>query len=131
MAATENLGSALDRLVRPLGDYRFGHVIDGVREPDDGSPTHVVIDPSSAQPIAEVPLGTAAEVDRAVAAARRALPGWRHKTPADRSAALLAMAQVVDDNAELFAEMESLNVGKPRWVSEGEIGAAANTLRFM
>jgi aminobutyraldehyde dehydrogenase len=27
--------------------------------------------------------------------------------------------------------MESLNVGKPRWVSEGEIGAAANTLRFM
>lgn len=121
----------LDQLVGPEGDYRFGHVIDGVREavPDAGEQS--VVNPSSAETIAEVPLGSAADADRAVAAARRALPGWRHTTPADRAGALLALAQLIDDNAQLFADLESLNVGKPSWVATGEIGAASDTLRFM
>lgn len=120
-----------DELVDFLaGGYKFGHVIDGELELG-GSERLTLVNPSNGQRLADVPLGSSGEVDRAVAAARRALPGWRRRTPAQRSEVLLALAALIEERKALFAQLESLNVGKPTVTSYGEIGAAINTLRFM
>ncbi|MBS1893911.1 MAG: aminobutyraldehyde dehydrogenase [Actinobacteria bacterium] len=105
-------------------------MIDGKLEPGS-SETWPVVNPADGQPIVEVPLGTAADVDRAVAAARAALPAWRKRTPGERAAVLVALADILDANAETLSQLESLNVGKPLAVSREEIPVASDTLRFM
>ena len=117
-------------LVDLLDGYKFGHVIDGVVELG-GEPRYALINPCTAEVFAQVPLGSSVEVDRAVAAARRALPAWRRLTPARRADCLLALAALIDDKRPLFAQLESMNVGKPTVTSYAEIAGAAGTLRFM
>ncbi|MFI5953830.1 aldehyde dehydrogenase family protein [Cryptosporangium sp. NPDC051539] len=119
-----------DEVVDFLAGRKFGHVIDGEVEPG-GEARLPLVDPSTGEVFAEVPLGSSDEVDRAVAAARRALSGWRRRTPAQRADALLALATLIDDRRDLFAQLESLNVGKPTVTSYPEIAGAADTLRFM
>lgn len=119
-----------DELVGLLADYEFGHVIDGNVE-HGGASRYTLINPGNGKAFAEIPLGSSDEVDRAVAAARRALPQWRRRTPGDRAGALLALAALIDDKHALFAQLESMNVGKPTAISYAEIAGAANTLRFM
>jgi aminobutyraldehyde dehydrogenase len=118
-------------LTKLLGNGHFGHVIDGQVEWDPGASPYQVINPSMAERIVDIPLGTAEHVDRAVAAARRALPDWRRRTPADRAAKLQALAAILEENAELFAQLESLNVGKPLAVSRPEIAGASDVFQFM
>ena len=92
--------------------------------------TMEVLNPATGEVIAEVPAGTAEDVDRAVAAAETAWGEWRHKTPKDRMELLLKLADVIDDNAEELARLESKNVGKPWWVAVDEPGIMADNLRF-
>ena len=56
---------------------------------------------------------TAEEVDDVVEPAKQALPEWLDATPGERAALLLALADVIDENAEELAQIESRNVGKP------------------
>src|SRR5687768_7738634 len=86
--------------------------------------------PATGEVIAEVPRGTAADVEKAVDAAREAWDAWRGKTPKDRMELLLKLADVIDDNAEEIARLESLNVGKPWWVAVDEPGVMSDNLRF-
>src|SRR5688572_14421317 len=92
--------------------------------------TMEVVNPSTGEPIAEVPKGTQADVDRAVDAARKALPDWLDKTPKDRMQLLLKLADVMDDNAEELWRLESLNVGKPAAIAVDEIPFSVDNLRF-
>src|ERR671937_1702038 len=75
--------------------------------------TMEVLNPATGETIAEVPRGTAEDVDRAVQAAKKALPEWLETTPAERSELLLKLADVIDEHAEELAGIESRNVGKP------------------
>jgi 1-pyrroline dehydrogenase len=98
---------------------------------DSGSgETMEVINPASGETIAEVPRSNAEDVDRAVAAAKKALPEWLEATPKERSELLLKLADVLEDNAEELAQLESLNVGKPLMASRDEMPFAADNLRF-
>jgi betaine-aldehyde dehydrogenase/aminobutyraldehyde dehydrogenase len=92
--------------------------------------TMEVLNPATGEVIAEVPRGGVEDVDRAVAAAERAWESWRWKTPKDRMELLLKLADVIDDNAEELARLESLNVGKPWWVAVDEPGIMSDNLRF-
>jgi acyl-CoA reductase-like NAD-dependent aldehyde dehydrogenase len=92
--------------------------------------TMEVLNPATGEVIAEVPRGTAEDVDRAVEAARKAWGEWQGKTPKHRMELLLKLADVVDENAEELARLESLNVGKPWWVAVDEPGAMSDCLRF-
>ncbi len=92
--------------------------------------TMEVISPATGEIIAEVPRGTAADVDLAVAAAKSAWAEWQDKTPKDRMELLLSLADVIDENAEELARLESLNVGKPWWVAKDEPPAMSDCLRF-
>ena len=89
-----------------------------------------VINPATAETIDSVPNMTADEVDEAVEAAKQALPEWLDATPGERSALLLKLADVIDDNAEELAQIESRNVGKPLMVSRDEMPFSADNLRF-
>ena len=92
--------------------------------------TMEVLNPATGEVIAEVPRGTAEDVDRAVAAAQKAWEDWQGKTPKDRMELLLKLADVIDENAEELARLESLNVGKPWWVAVDEPGVMSDNLRF-
>ena len=67
--------------------------IDGAWVPSDGSETIDVINPSTEQVIAAVPAGTAADVDRAVAAARAAFETWGFTSKEERGKYLQAIAE--------------------------------------
>src|SRR5438874_10826501 len=92
--------------------------------------TMEVVNPATGETIAEVPRCGAEDVDRAVEAAKKALPEWLDKTPKDRSELLHKLADVLEENAEELAQLESLNVGKPLMASRDEMPFSADNLRF-
>ena len=92
--------------------------------------TMEVLNPSTGETIAEVPRGTQADVDRAVEAAKKALPDWLEKVPKDRMELLLKLADLIDENADELARLESLNVGKPMSIAADEMPFSADNLRF-
>jgi 1-pyrroline dehydrogenase len=92
--------------------------------------TMEVINPATGDVIAEVPRCNAADVDSAVEAAKQALPEWLDKTPKERSELLHKLADVLEDNAEELAQLESVNVGKPLMASRDEMPFSTDNLRF-
>ena len=92
--------------------------------------TMEVLNPATGETIAEVPRGTQADVDRAVQAAKKALPEWLETTPGERAETLLKLADLIDDNAEELAQLESLNTGKPISVSREEPAVMSDNIRF-
>ena len=92
--------------------------------------TMEVLNPATGETIAEVPRGTQADVDRAVQAAKDALPEWLETTPGERSEALLKLADAIEENADELAQLESQNVGKPLGAAKDEMPVSADNIRF-
>jgi len=92
--------------------------------------TAEIINPSTGDTIGEVPNGTQADVDRAVDAAKAALPEWLETTPGERAGMLLELADALDANTEELAQLESQNVGKPVPAARDEIPVASDNIRF-
>ncbi|HXQ58629.1 MAG TPA: aminobutyraldehyde dehydrogenase [Acidimicrobiales bacterium] len=110
-------------------DVTLGNFIGGAFHPA-GDEAHAVIDPATAAILAEVPGSSPADVDAAVAAAAGAFEAWSATTPAERSAAILAIAEIIEDNADALSALESANVGKPIAAMPEEISFAVDNLRF-
>jgi aminobutyraldehyde dehydrogenase len=90
-----------------------------------------ILDPRTGALILEVAEASTAQVDRAVAAARKAFTTWSRTTPAERSAVLLRIADRVEAEAEGFAALEALNCGKPiNAARNDEIPAIVDCYRF-
>ena len=91
-----------------------------------------VIDPSTTEVIAKAPDGSAADVDRAVAAARAAFDAgpWKDTTAQDRGRVLFKLAQIVRDRADELAELETRNSGKPIVESEFDIADVATCFEY-
>jgi 1-pyrroline dehydrogenase len=97
-----------------------------------GGEVQEVTNPATGEPIATVPKGSAEDVDRAVAAARKAYDDvWLDSTPRERSEALLKVADAIEAHGDELARIESDNVGKPlaTTISE-EIPPIADCFRF-
>src|SRR5919202_742695 len=93
--------------------------------------TMEVLNPATGETIAEVPSSTEKDVGRAVEAAKKALPEWLETTPAERQELLLKLADLIDENAEELAKLESTNVGKPLSYARDEMPVCSdNILRF-
>jgi acyl-CoA reductase-like NAD-dependent aldehyde dehydrogenase len=91
-------------------------LIDGQWEAAADGRTFMTLDPASGQTLAEVPHAGAADVQRAVAAARRAFDPsapWRRMSAAARGQAIAALAEAVERHADELAQIESLDNGKP------------------
>lgn len=93
-------------------------LVDGKRRAGSGEPFDV-LDPATGEVVARGALATAADVDRAVAAAKAALPAWAGATPGERSAALGRLASVLDGLADTLAQVETAQTGKPIRLSTG------------
>jgi aminobutyraldehyde dehydrogenase len=90
-----------------------------------------IVNPATGKPVATVPEASAAQVDTAVAAARSAFKSWSQTTPQERSLLLLKLADRIEQDAAAFAELESLNCGKPRArVLNDELPAIVDCFRF-
>ena len=108
----------------------LSNFIDGERVASTGE-TEPVLNPATGEELARAPISTAEDVDRAVLAARRAFGAWSNTTPAQRSQALLALADVIEEHGEEFARLEALNAGKPIEAVKGdEIPVMVDNLRF-
>jgi betaine-aldehyde dehydrogenase len=104
--------------------------IDGEPVASDGE-AEPVLNPATGEEIARAPRSTAEDVDRAVQAARRAFGGWSNTTPAQRSEALLAIANVLEEHGDEIARLEALNAGKPiEAVKNDEVPVMVDNLRF-
>jgi aminobutyraldehyde dehydrogenase len=96
-----------------------------------GGEAVAVTNPATGGAIIDIAEATTAQVDAAVAAARRAFETWSQTTPAERSLLLLRLAQRIDDDAAELARLESLNCGKPLARAAGdELPAVADVFRF-
>jgi betaine-aldehyde dehydrogenase len=101
-------------------------------EPLEGG-SEEVLNPATGEAFATAPLSGAADVDRAVAAARRAFEArtWSKIPPAERAAALLALADLCEQHAEEIADLEAMDAGKPRHaVLADEVPIMADEFRF-
>ena len=110
----------------------YTHYING--EFVDGSSGAMldVIDPSTDTVIARATDGTAADVDRAVQAARAAFDegAWKETTAQDRGRILFKLAQIVRDRLTELAELETRNTGKPIVEAEFDIGDVATCFEY-
>jgi betaine-aldehyde dehydrogenase len=104
--------------------------IDGAPVTTAGAP-HTVINPATGDRVAELALATPADVDMAVASARAAQPGWSSATPAERSAVLFKLAEVVEAHAEEIIAEEVSQTGKPvRLATEFDVPGSIDNIAF-
>jgi aldehyde dehydrogenase (NAD+) len=90
------------------GLFIDGEFVDGTGEP------FKTVNPATEEVLTEISSGSAADVDRAVAAARRAFTRvWGPMRPADRGKYLFRIARLLQERAREFAVLESLDNGKP------------------
>ena len=108
----------------------LSNFIAGAQVASEGE-TEAVLNPATGEELARAHNSTPADVDRAARAARAAFDGWSQTTPAQRAAALLALADTIEEHGEELARLEALNAGKPlAAVTNDEIPAMADNLRF-
>jgi len=113
------------------GGVRVGSVIGGRADIPAGAAQLPVFEPATGQVIAELAVADAADVDAAVDAARRAFPGWRMRSVAERQTLLRAIAARIEAAADQLAALESANTGLLlRQLSGRHVPRAAYNFRF-
>jgi aldehyde dehydrogenase (NAD+) len=89
----------------------YGLFIDG--EFAEGKDTFKTVNPASEEVLSEVALGGPEDVDRAVAAARRAFGSWSALPGSERAKFLFRIARIIQERSRELAVLESLDNGKP------------------
>ncbi len=107
-------------------------LIGGQRVEAASGQTFETLDPATGSTIVAVPAGAAADIDAAVAAARTAFPEYARLAPGVRQRLLLALATLVEREAETFAQLEALDNGKAVGMARAvDVNAAIEYLRYM
>ncbi|MBB4631448.1 aldehyde dehydrogenase family protein [Sphingosinicella soli] len=116
--------AALSVPVRPFIDGRF---VDSAADAHFES-----INPATNGAVCTLSVGADDDVDRAVAAARRAFEDgrWAKSTPLQRKAVLLRIAELIEANADDLALMDSLEMGKAISAARAEIAFASGFFRY-
>ncbi|MHB1559995.1 MAG: aldehyde dehydrogenase family protein [Isosphaeraceae bacterium] len=128
--ATKSRKSAGDGAVKT---FQTKMLIDGKWVDSASGKTFATINPATEEIIAQVAEGDAADVDRAVQAARRAFDSgpWRKADARDRGRMLNKLADLIEANIDELAELETLDNGKP--ISEsrnGDLPLVVDCLRY-
>ncbi|MFT4503452.1 aldehyde dehydrogenase family protein [Caballeronia sp. 15711] len=110
---------------------RYELLIGGEAVAPGGGAYSSIIDPSTETQIASVAQGTAADVDRAVQAARAALKPWNAIRASERGRILMRFAELMRTHQDEIAAVESLDAGKPiSGVRRQDVPAAIDTLAY-
>lgn len=122
----------MSRADLPLIPAAPGHFIAGEYRAAAGRAAFPDVNPATDEPLCDVPLGDARDIDLAVDASEQALKGpWGKTSAGERAAVLRRLANLIDKNREALARLETLDTGKP--LSEtrtGDIARAAHNFRF-
>jgi phenylacetaldehyde dehydrogenase len=126
--APDSIPQALEQLLG--GPHHL--LIDGERVPASSGREFETVDPATGRVIATVAEADAEDVDRAVAAARRALEGpWSRLLPAEREAILMRFADLVEAHGQELALLDSIDSGKPfRQIEAVDVPLAVGQLRY-
>ena len=132
-----NIAIAKQKLGKPAAAFvakKHRLLIDGKWVEAQSGKTFEVEDPATQAVIAHVPSGDQADIDLAVAAARRAFESgpWSRISPGDRSRLVWRLADLLEQHADEFAELEALDNGKPVTnARKDDVGGAINMFRYM
>src|SRR5271169_5909705 len=93
--------------------YETGHFIDGEFVDSAARGRFTVVNPATGQPLCEASAGTGADIDSAVAAAKRSVAArvWSRKAPRDRMAVMAAYSRLILENTERFSLLDTLCMG--------------------
>jgi aminobutyraldehyde dehydrogenase len=90
-----------------------------------------IVNPSTGELICTVAEASLEQIEQAVSSASTAFKTWKKTTPRDRASMLLKLADAIESQATTFAQLESLNCGKPYLAAlNDEIPAIADVFRF-
>lgn len=106
----------------------YQSLINGVL--NDGVSRLDVVNPATGQVFATAARTDASQLEEAVAAARRAFPAWSATSVAERQAMVLALAKAIEENAEEFARLLTMEQGKPITLARQEVSWAAGMFKF-
>ena len=111
---------------------RYSLLIDGKLVESASGKTFTSVNPADNEPLAEVAEGGEEDVNRAVAAARRAFEEgpWSRMTSLDRQKILFAMARLVRERLDELATLETRDCGKPIVESRADVANVANTFEY-
>lgn len=102
-----------------------GEFVDGTGLPEP------VVSSHDGREIVQIRQAGHEQLDRAVASARTAFTSWSRTTPQERSLLLLRLADRIEEDSDAYAELESLNCGKPlTCVQNDEIPSVVDCFRF-
>lgn len=106
----------------------YSLLIDGALQP--GAETLDVVNPATGETLGAAPKASPEQLDTAIAAATRALPGWSATPLADRKALLVRMAEIIAANAQELARLLTAEQGKPAAEAQREVGGTAAFFRY-
>ena len=119
---------------RPVEDaiVTYQNLIGGKWQPASDARTVDVVSPSDGIVFARLARGTAADIDAAVKAARRAFEegAWSKLTAVERGRLMLKLGQKILDHLDELAELEARDTGKPMKQARADITATAQILEF-
>jgi aminobutyraldehyde dehydrogenase len=102
-----------------------GEFVEGTEAPES------ILNPRTGETVLAIPEASSEQIDAAVAGAAEAFDGWSRTTPADRSAALLRIANRIEAEADAFGALEAINCGKPIGAAtDDEIPAIVDCYRY-
>ncbi|MBA6058165.1 aldehyde dehydrogenase family protein [Pseudomonas juntendi] len=108
-----------------------GHYINGGYAPSSSTAKIKVINPANGEAIAQVSEGAQSDVDQAVVSAQAGFKTWSRTSPAARAAVLFKLADLLEQNREELAQLETIQSGKIIQISRAfEVDQAAHFLRY-
>src|SRR5215203_5854612 len=106
------------------------NLIGGAWEERDGRETEPVYDPATGEVIAETPLSTAEDVDRAVKKAKEAFPGWSSTPVVERARILFRFKALLEEHFEELRDLVTLENGKDAKDAGGEVRRGIEVVEF-
>jgi len=106
-----------------MSNYKM--LINGELVEAESGKTIPVINPATGGQFATIPMGGEKDIDKAVAAAKKAFPAWSHKSAMERSMALSRIGQGLQARTEELAQLDCRNHGSPITVTRNRARGAA------
>ena len=114
-----------------MTDYpKLGLYIDGEWLSGDGRESQAVLNPATGETLADLPLASSADLDRALAASQKGFDAWRVTAPEARAVILRKTADLIRERADHIARIVTIEEGKPTVEAKGEVLASAALLDF-
>ena len=132
--STATIAAQIDQQVAKFLSKPKKMLIDGKWVDAVSGKTFATLDPSNEEPLVQVAEGDKQDIDLAVKAARRAFETgpWRKMTASERGRVIWKLADLMEQRLEEFAELESLDNGKPIGVARAaDVPLAVDLLRYM